>query len=120
MGDDDDDNALVRLNSMYAEGESLLRLIQINNSKNNKNNDKNSDILKILDAVLLDEMKISKNLTAWPCESFWTVGEPDNRLEISPIIRSISKAMSPNCDAPHTSCFVKRDKCEFNGDGKCS
>lgn len=114
-GGDDDDNALVRLNSMYAEGESLLSLI-----KNNKNNgNKDNDILKILDDVLLDEMKISKNLTEWPCESFWTVGEPDNRLEISPIIRSISKSMSPNCDAPHTSCFVKRDKCEFKGDGKC-
>jgi len=114
---DDDDNALVRLNGLYAEGESLLNLIQITDNKNKSNY--NNNILKILDDVLLDEMKISKNLTAWPCESFWTVGEPENRLYISPIIRSISKAMSPNCTKPHTSCFVKRDKCEFKGDGRC-
>ena len=39
---DDDDNTLVRLNSMYAEGESLLNLIQITDKKNNKNyNDNN-------------------------------------------------------------------------------
>jgi len=72
---DDDDNTLVRLNSMYAEGESLLNLIQITDKKNNKNYNDNN-LLQTLDAVLVDEMKISKNLTSWPCESFWTVGEP--------------------------------------------
>merc|ERR1712166_27313 len=57
---DDDDNALVRLNGLYAEGESLLNLIQITDNKNESNYYNN--ILKILDDVLLDEMKLSKNL----------------------------------------------------------
>lgn len=120
---DDDDNVLVRLNDMYSEGESLLNLVQINNADKRNNNfnrsGSNVNILKLLDDVLLDEMMISKNLTAWPCQSFWTVGEREERLKLSPIIQHISKAMSPNCTAPYTSCFVKRDKCESNGDGKC-
>jgi len=122
--DDDDDNALAALNGMYAEGARLMTLLQMKmlktkSSKLTKQKKATDDILKILDDVLLDEMKLSKNLTAWPCESFWTVGEPGNRLELSPIISSISKAMSPNCTAPFTSCFVKKDKCEAKGDGKC-
>lgn len=105
------DNRLTALNDMYSEGSRLLSLVQTNANEN--------DILQILDDVLLDEMHISNNLTTWPCESFWTVGEPGKRLKISPIISSISRAMSPNCSAPYTSCFVKRDECEARGDGKC-
>jgi hypothetical protein len=110
---EDDDDSLAKLSQIYAEGSRVMGLLQI------KVKNATNDIFKILDDVLLDEMRLSKNLTAWPCESFWTVGEPGNRLEISPIISSISKAMSPNCTAPHTSCFVKKDKCEARGDGKC-
>lgn len=106
----DDDNTLSQLDAMYAKGASLLSLLQTQVQGN---------VLKILDEVLLDEMKISNNLTAWPCQSFWTVGEAEDRSTISPIIRRIAKAMSPNCDAQFTSCFVNRDKCEFNGDGVC-
>lgn len=120
--EEDDDNRLAELNRMYADGSRLMSLLQMRaktNEKKSMTNNSTSDIFKILDDVLLDEMRISKNLSAWPCESFWTVGEPGNRLEISPIIISISKAMSPNCTAPYTSCFVNRDKCEARGDGKC-
>lgn len=77
------------------------------------------DILKEMDQVLLHELKISKNLSAWPCESFWTVGENLNNTKLSPIVSRISRAMSPNCSAPFTTCFVKRDFCEEKGDGKC-
>ena len=77
-------------------------------------------MLKELDEVLLDEMRKSKNLTAWPCESFWTVGDPSSdNLKFSDLISRISKSMSPDCKAPFTSCFVKRDQCEAVGDGKC-
>lgn len=79
-----------------------------------------NDLLRALDQVLLDEMEISKNLTAWPCQSFWTVGEPSTRLELSPIVSRIAKDISPDCTSPFVSCFVKRDKCEAKGDGKCS
>jgi len=112
------DDSLVELGSMYKEGARLASLLQRKEGKL-KTKKKTIDILKILDDVLLDEMKLSNDLTKWPCESFWTVGEPDNRLELSPVIRSIAKAMSPNCTAPYTSCFVKKDKCEARGDGEC-
>ena len=120
---DDDDNSLAQLNYMYADGAKLMGLMQTkakSEVRKAKAKEKTNDILKMLDDVLLDEMKISNNLTNWPCESFWTVGEPDNRLELSPIIRSISAAMSPNCTAPYTTCFVKKDKCEAKGDGVCN
>ena len=78
------------------------------------------DILKTFDDVLLDELRISKNLTSWPCESFWTVGDPsDNPQNLSPSITKIAEAISPNCTAPFTSCFVKRDLCEAKGDSEC-
>jgi hypothetical protein len=96
--------------AMASFGASMMTSVQSMNS---------ADILKTLDEVLLDELRISKNLTAWPCESFWTVGEPNDRLKISPIISRNARAASPNCTAPFTSCFVKRDKCEAKGDGEC-
>jgi len=110
---EDDDDSLTKLSQINAEGSRVMGLLQM------KVKNATNGIFKILDDVLLDEMRLSKNLTAWPCESFWTVGEPGKRLEISSIISSISKAMSPNCTAPYTSCFVKKDKCEGRGDGKC-
>ena len=117
--EEDDDNPVVELNNLYSEASILLTLLQRRVRTNQKKANETTDLLKILDDVLLDEMRISKNLSAWPCESFWSVGEPGSRLEISTIISSISKAMSPNCTAPHTSCFVEKDKCEARGDGKC-
>lgn len=118
---EDDDNVLAELDHMFAEGSRLMSILQMKaNTIEKKAKTKTAtNILKVLDDVLLDEMRLSNNLTAWPCQSFWTVGEPGNRLELSPIIRSISKAMSPNCTAPYTSCFVKIDKCEAQGDGRC-
>jgi hypothetical protein len=112
MKANDDDNAISKLDDMYADGARLLSLVQSKTPGGN--------MLSMLDGVLMDEMKISKDLTAWPCESFHSVGEPGDRFHMSPIIQHISRAMSPNCTAPFTSCFVKRDTCEYNGDGQCS
>jgi hypothetical protein len=106
--EDEDVNGLY--SSMASYGTIMMTFLQSMNS---------ADILKTLDEVLLDELRISKNLTAWPCESFWTVGEPNDRLQLSPIISRNARAASPNCTAPFTSCFVKRDRCEAKGDGKC-
>lgn len=74
---------------------------------------------EIVNSVILDEMKLSKDLTAWPCESFWTVGENSDRLARSPAISDISAAMSPDCSSTMNSCFVQRDKCEATKDGIC-
>jgi hypothetical protein len=78
------------------------------------------ELMSMLDDVLMDDLRMSKNLTAWPCESFWTVGEPSSPLRLSPITKRIAKALSPNCSDPSVSCFVQRDKCESRGDGVCS
>ena len=97
---------------MRAYGTSILTAVQSTT---------HGDILQELDSVLSDEMKISKNLSAWPCESFWTVGEiNDDPLKISPRITRVAKALSPDCDDLLISCWVKRDLCEATGDGKCS
>ena len=97
--------------AMASYGASMLTHAQISIQRN---------ILKELDNVLLEEMRISKNLTAWPCESFWTVGDPSkDPLDFSPVVRRIAESMSPDCTAAFTSCFVKRDLCEAKGDGPC-
>ena len=99
------------LKAIYTYGSSMLTFIQSLSRY---------DVLKVLDDVLIEELRISKNLSAWPCESFWTVGEPSSPLHFTPLVARISKALSPNCTAPLTSCFVKRDQCEAAGDGACS
>lgn len=78
------------------------------------------DFNKAFNSVLLNELQISKNLTAWPCQSFWTVGKPPDQLQVSPSISQIAKGMSPNCTSPINTCWVKRDKCEADGDGECA
>lgn len=93
-------------------GYQLLQQISFTNSTL-------QEIETTLNNIVLDELQISKNLSAWPCQSFWTVGEGHTE-EFSPLIQDIAKSMSPDCGAPFTSCFVKRDKCEANGDGACA
>ena len=105
------------VDNLYDQGAALLSLLQ---TKMAQISPQPIDMMKELDDVLLDEMRISKNLTAWPCESFWTVGEPNNRLQISPPIQRIAQQLSPDCSDPFVNCFVKKDKCEHAGDGKCS
>ena len=102
------------IDQIYADSSMILSEIHAKASENDLN------IMKQLDEVLLEEFRISKNLTAWPCESFWTVGSNRmNPVELSPTISSIAKSISPDCNAPFTSCFVKKDKCEAKGDGIC-
>ena len=76
-------------------------------------------VLEELDKVLLDEMQQTKNLTAWPCSSFWMVGEPPEKAKLSPIAVKVAESFSPNCTDPFNDCWVKRDLCEAKGDGPC-
>lgn len=73
----------------------------------------------VLDQVLLEELKLTKNMTKWPCPSFWAAGDDPEPFKLSPIAMRLAKALSPDCDAPFASCFVPRDKCEGKGDGLC-
>ena len=77
-------------------------------------------VLEVLDSVLRDEMWKTKNLTTWPCESFWTVGEqPAQKTELSHFAIKVARNFSPNCTDPLADCWVPRDKCEAAGDGVC-
>jgi len=76
---------------------------------------------RLLDQVLVEEMVATRNLTVWPCPSFWAAGDPDgDPLDMSPIVKRIAKSLSPDCDDPFGSCWVARDKCEARGDGLCN
>jgi hypothetical protein len=79
-----------------------------------------TNIHKLLDEVLVDELTKSKNLTIWPCPSFWSVGEEPLPLHISPLLQRLANELSPDC---HNDSFaqrwVERDKCEAEGDGQC-
>lgn len=77
------------------------------------------DVMAILDQVLLDELKLSKNMTIWPCPSFWSSGDAPDDTNISPLLQRLAQALSPDCDDPHAKCWVERDKCEAAGDAKC-
>lgn len=77
-------------------------------------------VLQELDAVLKDELWKTKNLTNWPCESFWTVGEPQHKTELGHFATKIARNFSPNCTDPFANCWVPRDKCEAAGQGVCN
>ena len=87
---------------------------------------KQQHINDILNQVLLDELELTKNMTKWPCPSFWAVGDtrPDTAAatqQLSPLIQRLARELSPDCDNdPFASCFVARDKCEAKGDGICA
>ena len=76
------------------------------------------NIFEQLDEVLLEELRVSNNMTRWPCESFWTVGSQEP-LKFSPVVSRIAESMSPDCLANYSSCWVKRDHCESKRDGQC-
>lgn len=76
-------------------------------------------VLEVLDRALRDEMKKTNDMTKWPCESFWTVGEPGHETELSQFATKVARNFSPNCTDPLADCWVARDKCEAAGDGVC-
>lgn len=115
---DKDSSTLVSLGSVL-ERDFYEMVLRSTNTLTHAQMEINGSILKELDTVLLSELRISRNLTAWPCESFWTVGSQDSPLELSPVVARVAKSMSPDCTANYTSCWVQRDLCEARGDGKC-
>ena len=63
-----------------------------------------------------DEMRRSKDMTSWPCPSFWEGVNGDETLT------SIASQMVPNCrdDDPFVNCSVNRDRCEVKRDPVCT
>ena len=71
---------------------------------------------KKLDDVLQEEMKRTKDMSVWPCPSFWEAPPP---LQLSDLTKQLAWALSPDCDDPYVSCFVQKDKCEAAGNPSC-
>lgn len=77
------------------------------------------DVLEVLGDVLRHELQSTKNLTDWPCQSFWSAGEDPDPFSLSPESKRIATALSPNCSLAYSNCWVARDLCEAKGDGPC-
>ena len=87
----------------------LMRLDQLHRRDNNKPNPKIEDMM---DAIVNDELRTTKNLEAWPCKSFWEFDD-----SITEVSKRTAARLSPNCTSCH--CWVPRDLCEVQGDAKC-
>lgn len=77
------------------------------------------NVLEVLSNVLRHELRSTKNLTDWPCQSFWSVGEDSDPYNLPLESKRIAAALSPNCSATFSNCWVHRDLCEAKGDGPC-
>lgn len=109
-GEETDDDSMSLFDSEEAYGARMLSFVQEKSPV---------DVLHVLDQVLLHEMKITKNMTAWPCPGFWASGEPSSPTKLSTLTRRLAKQLAPDCNDPLVTCFVGRDKCEAAGDGDC-
>jgi hypothetical protein len=112
---DDDQSSL--MDAELAYGSQILTHIQLQSLDGGRNRTVGRSIMDVLDQVLLDEFKKTKDMTAWPCLSFWASN--DNAEPLSDITKRLAQKLSPNCDDRYNTCFVKRDLCEFNGDALC-
>jgi len=63
------------------------------------------------------EMTKSKDLTSWPCPSFWDGVDNDD----SGAAHKIATEMTPNCrdGDPYARCTVNKDRCEVKKDAMC-
>jgi len=81
---------------------------------------------RALENAFQDEMKLSKDLTKWPCPSFWEGiddvdhGDVETNQDVAGL-RHLATHMVPNCNDkdPFIRCTVNRDRCEVVGDSKC-
>ncbi|KAL7495423.1 hypothetical protein ACHAWT_003866 [Skeletonema menzelii] len=64
-----------------------------------------------------NEMTKSKDMSSWPCPSFWDGVDND----YSGAAYKIANEMTPNCkdDDPYARCTVKKDRCEVKKDAIC-
>jgi hypothetical protein len=81
-------------------------------------------VKKSLHDAFTGEMKLSKDMTVWPCPSFWEGVNSDGDAEDDQmrIIRLISTEIVPDCsdDNLFARCTVNRDRCEVRGDSQCA
>jgi hypothetical protein len=135
---DDDQSSL--MDSELAYGSQILTAIQkmyIDRGRSNVTIGRT--VLDVLDATLVDEFYITKDMSKWPCLSFWdptptltlnsdraNIDSPSSNQSpppsttMSDIVQRLARKLSPDCDDPYNTCFVRRDTCEFRGDAECA
>ena len=104
----------------YAQATRVLR----QHPNNNKHSSMPVVVLDQLADVLAQELTLSKNMTIWPCPSFWLSTTTSNNNIHNPTALShasakLARALSPDCADASASCWVARDKCEAAGDALC-
>ena len=70
----------------------------------------------------VNEMSKSKDLTSWPCPSFWDgVDLNSHNNDETTVVSQIASEMTPNCKDgdPYARCTVNKDRCEMKKDAKC-
>ena len=103
---------------------SLRRLLDLTLLVLDESSTSDDAVKKSLHDAFTGEMKLSKDMTAWPCPSFWN-GENSNSDagdDQMRIIRQISTEIVPDCsdDNPFARCTVNRDRCEVRSDSQCA
>ena len=77
--------------------------------------------IDMLSNVLSDELDSTNNLKKWPCPSFWDVAKDSvgDNYGVGTVSKELANLLAPRCSDPHTTCSVKRDRCEEKGDVQC-
>jgi hypothetical protein len=119
----DDDQAGL-MDAELAYGSQILTLVQAELTSIAEGNATATDVMSVLDNVLEDEMVLTKDMSVWPCPSFWTAAsdyQKDDQtvIPLSKTLQRLARALSPDCNDRYNTCFVERDKCEFAGDALC-
>ena len=115
----DDDQASL-MDAELAYGSQLLTHVQQHGLDGGRaNRTVGRSLMDLLDQVLLEEFQKTKDMTVWPCPSFWSSHDSDEP-SLSEWAQRLAQQLSPNCDDPYNSCFVPRDQCEFKGDALCT
>jgi hypothetical protein len=76
---------------------------------------KKPDMMDALQNTLQEELDTTNGLKKWPCQSFWDI----HGIDMDDRLRKMASKLSPDCDAPFTTCVVARDRCEMNGHATC-
>ncbi|CAM9854032.1 unnamed protein product [Heterosigma akashiwo] len=107
-----------RMKEVSAYLNRALAVVPISDTANQLKGEMINAELVELSKVLNDELTKSNNLKQWPCLSFWAVsgGVGNNGDDI---LSENAKKTVADCNAPFTSWFCQKDKCEMEGNAAC-
>ncbi|KAL7468795.1 hypothetical protein ACHAXS_009020 [Conticribra weissflogii] len=122
------------ISSEYNEDSSFELLLKrtsailgnIGSNKSSSSMISNVGFQTALENAFKEEMVLSKDLTKWPCPSFWEGiddlddGDGESNQDVT-VLRRLATQMVPNCQDgdPFVRCTVNRDRCEVAGNANC-